>query len=286
MTRITLLIPVLMLFACGGTGSDNNPGPEAADADEINRTLDAHEEETPAPTPAATTSPTGEVVGAEVSYGELDGVALNGYLVEPAGAGDDLPALIVIHEWWGLNDNVRKMADRLAAEGYRALAVDLYQGKVAADVPDALKLMTNLTENPDPAGENLRAAYAYLDERADSVGVIGWCLGGRWSLQTALLMPDTIDAAVIYYGNVTSDHEQLGRLEMPVLGHFASNDQVVPTQSVIDFEAAMQELGKDVDVYIYEGAQHGFSNPSGQAYNAEYAEQAWGRTTAFLSQNL
>ena len=281
MARFFLFIACLSLFACGAPETPGNE-PEAADAGELERTFDAHEEETPTPTPAATTPPVVEVAGGPVTYGELNGKELQGYLSQPADAGEDLPALIVIHEWWGLNDNVKGMADRLAAEGYRALAVDLYEGKVAADVPDALKLMTNLTENPAPAGENLKAAYAYLSADSSQVGSIGWCLGGRWSLQTALIMPDQIDATVIYYGNVTSDPEKLGPLQMPVLGHFASNDQVVPTESVVEFEAAMKELGKDVDVHIYEGTEHGFSNPSGQAYNAEAAEKAWGRTTAFL----
>ena len=285
MARFFLFVTCLSLVACGGPGSPETT-PEAADAGEVERTLDAHEEETPTPTPAATTPPVVEVTGGAITYGELDGQALQGYLSEPVGAGEDLPALIVIHEWWGLNDNVRGMADRLAAEGYRALAVDLYGGQSASDVQDALKLMTHLSENPDPAGENLKAAYAYLEPKSSAVGSIGWCLGGRWSLQTALLMPDQIDATVIYYGNVTSDHEKLGPLQMPILGHFASNDQVVPTESVVAFEAAMKELGKDVDVHIYEGTGHGFSNPSGQAYDAEAAEKAWGRTTAFLADTL
>jgi carboxymethylenebutenolidase len=228
------------------------------------------------------------VKGTTVTYGQQDGRPLQGYLARPAGASGPLPGLIVIHEWWGLNDNVRAEAARLAAEGYVVLAVDLYGGRAATAPPDAMKLSQQLTANPRPAEANLRAAYDYLEreQKASRLGSIGWCLGGRWSLRTAILLPEQVDATVIYYGSVKAEEAELARLRMPVLGLFAGNDPIVPLPTVRAFEATMQRLGKDVDVKVYEGAQHAFANPSGTAYQAAAAEDAWRRTTAFFREHL
>jgi len=194
----------------------------------------------------------------------------------------------VIHEWWGLNDNVRGEAARLAAEGYVVLAVDLYGGALATEPREAMQLSQRLTANPAPAETNLHAAYAYLDkiEGAPRIGTIGWCLGGRWSLRTALILPDKVDATVIYYGTVKAEEADLARLQMPVLGLFGAKDRVVPAATVRAFEASMRRLGKDVDIHIYEGADHAFASPSGMAYEARAAEDAWRLTIAFLQEHL
>lgn len=251
-------------------------------------TADAHKDDQPVPTPMATTAPAGEVVGEMVTYGEMDGKDLQGYLVKPANATASTPALLVVHEWWGLNDNMRQTADRLAGEGYIALVADLYGGESATIPKEAIKLMTALMADTSKGDENVRQAYRYLEETvgAPRIGSIGWCMGGRWSLRTAILFPADIDATVIYYGNTTDDEAELAPLQMPVLGNFASDDPVVKVESVQSFTAAMEKLGKDIDVKIYEGAQHGFSNPSGTAYNAEAAEDAWARTMEFLGTHL
>jgi carboxymethylenebutenolidase len=151
-----------------------------------------------------------------------------------------------------------------------------------------MKLSQQLTASPGPAEENLRAAYAWLDnvEKAPRIGTIGWCLGGRWSLRTALLLPDQVDATVIYYGTVKADEAELARLQMPILGLFASKDRIVPAPTVMAFEATMKRLGKDVDIHMYEGADHAFANPSGTAYEPRAAEDAWRLTTAFLREHL
>jgi carboxymethylenebutenolidase len=254
----------------------------------LDRTAEAHAHDVPVATPAATTPPAVEVVGKTISYGKVGGVPVEGYLVRPKKAQGRLPGLIVIHEWWGLNDNVRDESARLAAEGYVVLAVDLYAGKLATEPPEAMKLSQQLTANPGPAEETLRAAYAYLDsvEKAPRIGTIGWCLGGRWSLRTALLLPDQVDATVIYYGTVKADEAELARLQMPILGLFASKDRIVPVPTVMAFEATMKRLGKDVDIHMYEGADHAFANPSGTAYEPRAAEDAWRRTTTFLGEHL
>lgn len=278
-----LLKICIALFVCLGVVGGAN-----GQADELSATAEAHRHDEPVATPAATTAPRVKVIGDDVVYGSIDGRDLQGYLVRPSGADENTPGVIVIHEWWGLNDNIRSAADRLAGEGYVALAVDLYDGAAATVPKEAMKLMSNLTENQARADENLRQAYAYLDEEvgAPRVGSIGWCLGGRWSLRTAILLPDALDAAVIYYGTVVTDEAQLAPLAMPVLGNFAEDDPIIPLETVDAFRTAMQNLGKDVDIKVYAGAKHAFSNPSGMAYDPVAAEDAWERTTGFLKEHL
>ncbi|MBM4197289.1 MAG: dienelactone hydrolase family protein [Gammaproteobacteria bacterium] len=247
-----------------------------------------HAHDTPVATPAATTPPTQPVVAEAVEYATVDGKPVTGWLARPKDARPGLPGLIVIHEWWGLNDNVRDEAERLAAEGYVALAVDLYQGRSASDVKSAMPLSQGLTANPAPGEENLRQAYAYLlkSTGAERIGSIGWCLGGRWSLRAALVLPKDLDAAVIYYGSVNVPEADLAPLTMPVIGFFGTKDPVIPLPTVAAFEANMRKLGKDVEVHVYEGAQHAFANPSGTSYEPVAAEDSWRRTLAFLGKHL
>jgi carboxymethylenebutenolidase len=261
----------------------------AEDAGLADRTAAAHAADKPVATPAATTSPEAAVHSRPAIYTSVNGQEIEGWLAWPAGKTEaGMPALIVIHEWWGLNDNIRRTSERLAAEGYITLAVDLYRGGTAETPKQAMQLMEGLNAEADAGRENLVAAYEYLASvmGAERIGVIGWCLGGRWSLQAALRLPDQIDATVIYYGGVTADPEQLATLQMPVLGLFAGIDPVVPPDTVIAFRDALQELGKDADITIYPEAKHAFANPSGLAYDPVAAEDAWGKTTVFLAEHL
>ena len=261
----------------------------AADSELASRTASAHAEDTPVATPAATTPLDVRVHSRTAVYTSIDGQKIEGWMAWPAGASiEGLPALIVIHEWWGLNDNIRKASERLAAEGYVTLAVDLYRGKTG-DVPkQAMKLMQELNAETEAGRENLAAAYDYLETvvRAERIGVIGWCLGGRWSLQAALRLPEKIDATVIYYGGVPDDKEQLATLKMPILGLFAGTDPVVPPDTVVAFRDALAALGKDADIHIYPDAKHAFANPSGMAYDEVAAADAWEKTTVFLAEHL
>ena len=224
----------------------------------------------------------------DLAYGEAAGENLTGFLAMPADAAEPLPGLVVIHEWWGLNDNIKAMTRRLAAEGYVALAVDLYGGRVAEDTAGAQALMSEIVTEPDSVRENLRQAYEYLDRYAfaPSVGSVGWCLGGGWSLQAALMLPDQLDAMVMYYGRVVTDEEMLDTLRMPILGHFGEQDASIPIREVQDFRNALTRLGKQADIRIYSGADHAFANPSGGNYSPVAAEASWERTLAFLEANL
>jgi len=258
-------------------------------ATDAQATAAAHADDKPVATPAATLMPAQPVNSREAIYTSIEGEEVKGWLAWPANQSTaDLPGLIVIHEWWGLNDNIRQATERLAGEGYVALAVDLYRGESGANPKDAKRLMQSLNQAETQGRDNLAAAYDYLTtvSGAGKIGVIGWCLGGRWSLQAALRLPEQLDAAVIYYGNVIADKARLDTLQMPILGLFAGIDPVVPRESVEAFELALDELGKQADIHIYPDAKHAFSNPSGMAYDPVAAADAWEKTTAFLAASL
>ncbi|MEO0349078.1 MAG: dienelactone hydrolase family protein [Cyanobacteria bacterium P01_A01_bin.15] len=248
-----------------------------------------HQDDTPVPSPVAQDVAPDAVTTEEITYGTDGETPFTGYLAQPTDRSSPLPGLIVIQEWWGLNDNIRTMTRRLAAEGYTALAVDLYDGQVADNPDDARALVQAAIQNSERLTQNVVAAYSYLaDERqAPTVGSIGWCFGGTWSLNTALALPTDLDAAVIYYGGqISTDPAILAPLEMPIQGHFGSLDTSPSPSTVQAFESALDDLGKDTEIYLYEGANHAFANPSGTRYNAEAATLAWQRTTAFLKQHL
>jgi carboxymethylenebutenolidase len=277
-TGICVLGALLLVAGCG-SGSDE----EYAD-----RMATEHEADRPVPggLAASAVDPSVAIDESEVTYATVNDNSITGFLARPA-EGDGKAGVIVIQEWWGLNDNIRAMARRLAAEGYVALAVDLYEGQVAEESARARELMSAAMERAESLEDNLRQAHRYLGEQgAESIGVIGWCFGGGWSLRTALLLPDEIDATVIYYGRLVTDSEQLAALESPILGLFGSEDQGIPLESVREFESVLESLGKDAAIHVYEGANHAFANPSGTRYNADAAEDAWKKTLEFFTANL
>jgi carboxymethylenebutenolidase len=270
---------VTFFFGCTAKNDSSNAADEMAEM---------HAEDSPVATGMAQ-EPAVAVDTEVVTYGTIDSKPLRGYFAEPSDAGvQPLPGIIMIHEWWGLNDNIETTARRLAGEGYRVLAVDLYDGGVAETPEAARELMSNALTQMDRMGTNLQAAYAYLNENAEAprIGVIGWCFGGAQSLHAALKMPQQIDATVIYYGSLTNDREKLATLEMPILGFFGADDGSIPVESVNEFKNTLTDLGKSVDVTIYEGAGHAFANPSGQNYVAAAADDSWQKTLSFFSANL
>jgi carboxymethylenebutenolidase len=265
----------LLLAACSDSPKE----------DFMDRMEREHEGDAPVENAAQNLKQSAEVSGEEVQYATVGGQEISGYLARPEGVAVT-PGIIVIHEWWGLNDNIRMMTDKLAGEGYTALAVDLYKGKVA-ESPDSAGTYARSVDDEE-ALDNLTQAYGYLNEKqqADNIGVIGWCFGGAWSLNTALAHPQKIDATVIYYGRLVTDTEKLKTLEMPVLGIFGEEDGGIPPQKVKEFESALNEVGVENSIHIYEGAGHAFANPSGTRYVEEAAEDAWQKTVRFLEQNL
>lgn len=284
LTRRLLQISSSLLFgllvACGGA--------DDAARDNVDAMSREHAGDNGRPNAAASLAPRQEVIGERLAYAEVDEHLVYGYFVFPANMVEPLPAIIMIHEWWGLNDGLRAMADRLAGEGYIVLAVDLFQGQVATAPDVARDLMLRVVESPGFAEENIRQAYDFLLKTASapSIASLGWCFGGGWSLNAALLLPDELAASVIYYGQVTSDEERLQPLNVPLLGIFAEEDRGIPVTSVRQFEEALEHLRKDYTIRVYPGVGHAFANPSGNNYNAAAAEDAWALTLDFLNTRL
>ncbi len=262
----------------GGGGAPNAPG-----------TVGAPSGISPAATAPAMPGPQpGRPIESERwAYAEINDQLVYGHFAFPEDMVEPLPAIIVIHESWGLNDSIRGMADRLAAQGYAVLAVDLFGGETATSMSGARALELPVIENPDVANENIRQAYQFFESgQAPSIAALGLGFGGNWALNTALLFPDELDAAVIYYGQVTNNEEKLEPLNVPILGLFGANDRGVTVATVREFEGVLESLSKEYDIEIYTGAGHAFADPNRSNYDAAVAEQAWARVLVFLEQHL
>ncbi|MCG3133144.1 MAG: hypothetical protein HMLKMBBP_00237 [Planctomycetes bacterium] len=216
----------------------------------------------------------------------LEDVSSSAYLALPPGAKAPVPGVVVIHEWWGLNDHIRRCADRLAADGFAALAVDLYEGKVAATREEASALVKTVTE--DRGRDVIAAALRFLetspDVRAPRTAALGWCFGGLWSLRTATDAP-SLDACVIFYGQPVTDRGRLARVPCPVLGIYGSRDASIPQEKIDALRAALGDLGKSFTVRMWD-AEHAFANPSGPRYASQPAREAWDAARAFLGEHL
>jgi carboxymethylenebutenolidase len=212
---------------------------------------------------------------------------VSGFLALPEGHGKH-PGLVVIHEWWGLNDQIKDEARKFADQGYVALVVDLYRGKVATTPEEAHELMRGV---PDDRGiRDLESAYDYLaarhDVEANKIGSVGWCMGGGWSIKLAMSEPK-LAACIVNYGSLPTEASNIEKIKAPVLGNFGADDRGITPDSVHAFEAAMKAAGKSVDVKIYAGAGHAFENPNNKdGYRPEAAADAWTRMTVFLQKTL
>jgi len=282
------LITLCIVAACSRTDTGPAADEKAAAVENVEAMAQEHANDTADPSEAAQVEPGRDVTAERLAYAEVDDELVYGHFAFPSDMIEPLPAVIMIHEWWGLNDNIRAMAERLAAAGYIVLAVDLFGGEAATTPGAARQLMMRAVENSDSVTSNLEQAYAFVTDTAGAprVASLGWCFGGGWSLNTALLFPQDLDAAVIYYGQVTDNESRLAPLEVPILGLFGSEDTGIKLESVRRFEDALGRLGKEYEIQVYEGAGHAFANPSGNNFNAEYAEDAWNRTLDFLRGHL
>lgn len=204
------------------------------------------------------------------------------YLSLPGGEGP-FPAILVIHEWWGLNAHIEHWADRLASAGWAALAVDLYGGVVATDRDTAMAAVKAVDRTK--AAATIKAGLDFLAGdprvRAPKRAVIGWCFGGGWSLQTALAHPD-LDGAIIYYGQLETDPAKLAAIKARVLGVFGKRDAGIPPEQVSAFEAGLKQAGVRAEILSYD-AEHGFANPSNPKYDQINAAAAWNHVLAFLA---
>lgn len=218
--------------------------------------------------------------GKEITLKTAEGKPFRVYAVGPK---DAKRGILVIHEWWGLNDHIKAWADRFADQGYRAIAVDLFNNQVATKPDQARKLMMGV--NQDQANAKHVAALKALQAPGRKLATIGWCFGGGQSLRASLAAPDLVDATVMYYGPVITDAGQLAFLESPVLGIFAKKDTAIPPEKVKEFEQAMKEADKPVEIHLFD-ADHAFANPSGKNYDSAAAKKAWAITQQWLDKQL
>ncbi len=291
-TRLLVVLIALALCAC----DDDKPAASGAAP-----TTTSAPSASPPIAPPAARAPTGvlseedfkalhQLKGADAPPSKGDMVALpssKAYLSLPKGSQPPLAGIVVIHEWWGLNAHIKHWTDRLAEDGYAALAVDLYGGETATTPDEAMKMMKSVEDAA--ARKVLSEAFHFLaeDERikADKRASIGWCFGGKWSLELALDQPE-LDAAVVYYGHVETDPVRLAELQASLLGIFGNQDTGIPPKMVDRFEFGLEQAGgKDYRILRYD-ANHAFANPSSERYDQPAAEKAWSEVRGFLRKHL
>jgi carboxymethylenebutenolidase len=224
-----------------------------------------------------------------VTFNRPDGKNVYGYLAEPA-AGGNAPGMVVVQEWWGLDAEIKGVADKLARAGYRALVPDLYRGKVALEANEAKHLMDGLNFG-DAAGQDIRGAVQYLKKESKKVGVTGFCMGGALTILSAVNVPEA-DAGVIWYGYPPLDYVDASKVKMPLLGHWASLDQAFPISGVDALEKKLREANVKFEFHRY-NAKHAFANQAADSknldmlkYDRQAAELAWQRTMDFLAKTL
>ena len=229
-------------------------------------------------------------MGSTATFKRPDGKELSGYLAEPTSP-NGAPGVVVIQEWWGLNDQIRGVADRLAAAGYLALVPDLYRGKSTVEKEEAHHLMTGL-DFGDAATQDVRGAVQYLKSRAAQVGCVGFCMGGALTLLAAVNVPE-LDAAVTWYGCPPVDYVDPSKIRIPLQGHWALQDEFFPPAQVEALAAKLRDAGVKFDFHDYL-AHHGFGNEQAVGtgriaetqYDPVWAQQAWDRTFTFFGRHL
>ena len=228
-------------------------------------------------------------MGTMISYSRPDGKSVPGYLAEAAAAG--APAVVVIQEWWGLNDQIRGVADRFAAAGFSALVPDLYRGKFTVAAEEANHLMTGLNFG-DAASQDVRGALQHLKRRGAKVGVTGYCMGGALTVLSLVMAPEA-DAGVVWYGYPPLEFVDASKIKAPMLAHWATQDGPFPIAGVDALEAKLRAAGVSYEGQRYL-AQHGFANETAigpkrlpiTQYDSAWAQIAWDRTLHFFGKHL
>jgi carboxymethylenebutenolidase len=225
-----------------------------------------------------------------IEFKRPDGSAVGGYLAEPINKAD-APGVVVIQEGWGLDDEVKRVADRLAAAGYRALVPDLYRGKLALEANEAEHLMNGLNFG-DAAGQDIRGAVQYLKATGSKkVAVTGFCMGGALTILAACNVPE-LDASIVWYGNPPLEYVNAEAITKPMMGHWALHDEFFPIAGVDQLEQKLKQAGVNYEFHRYD-TKHAFANPKSDArglaplkYSDEAAKLAWERTMKFLEKYI
>ena len=279
-TLASLAAAALLLAGCG-----DERGGDAADAKSSRAA--SGQPSGAARTGAGQSTEVRPVDAETLAYAEVGEELVYGHFAFPSDMVEPLPAIIIVHDWWGLNDDVRAAASRLAAQGYMVLAVDLYGGETVDNVERARAKMIAVVENPDDVASNLSQALDFVGiAGAQRKAALGWGFGGSWALNSAIMFPDEIDAAVMYYGQVSNDEDRLRSIDAPILGFFGAKDRGIKVETVREFESAMQRLRKPLTLQIYPEVGHAFADPARSTYAPHIAEAAWKRTVEFLAMNL
>ncbi len=291
MRALYLFLGALLVLGCTSTESNErllDPVDERMQETEnpVNDSMQAspedHDVKTPVEGPRNSELPLSrgeyETESMDVEYFENT----TGYLAKPVTG--DYPGIVMIHEWWGLNDNIRDMADILASHGYTVLAVDLYGGKTTITSDEARTLVSSVDQNRSIS--NMKAAMQYLRSQGSAhIASLGWCFGGGQSMQLAL-SGEQLDATVIYYGNLVTDPAALEKIKWPVLGIFGMEDTSIPVSVVNNFSSSLNNLSIKNEIYVYPEAGHAFANPSGNNFAVNETLDSWNRTISFLDMNL
>jgi carboxymethylenebutenolidase len=229
-------------------------------------------------------------VSATITFTRPDGKPCSGHYVEPQRAnGANAPGVVVIQEWWGLNAQIKEVADRLSAAGYRVLVPDLYRGKVGLAAKEAEHLMTGL-DFADAASQDIRGAVQYLKQSSAKVGVVGFCMGGALTILTAVFVPES-DAAVCFYGFPPLDYVDAAKITKPLMGHFAIHDAFFPIAQADALDEKLTNAGVAHEFFKYD-AQHAYANEKPEdpsvpiRYDQPSADLAWQRSLTFLTRHL
>lgn len=216
---------------------------------------------------------------------------LQGMYFVPSQREGKLPGLLVVHEWWGLNEQIKDEARNLADKGYAVFAISMYGDEVASDSKRAGELATAVRNNPADAERQMKLALDFLEKQSEAdasrLGVVGWCFGGAMGIILASSGDKRVKAEVVYYGTPITDTERLKNISMPILGHWGAEDQGIKVDAVRAFEKSLKDQGTPVEFHIYDGAGHAFANPTrSDSYRPEATATAWTRTLDFLAKNL
>ncbi len=219
-----------------------------------------------------------------ITFQRPDGKSCSGYYAEPENDGSDAPGVVVIQEWWGLNEQIKGVANQLVDVGYRVLVPDLYKGEITLEAAEAQHKMESL-DFEEATQQDIRGAAQYLQKASPDVAVMGFCMGGVLTMLAAIHLPE-VDAAISWYGLPPEGAGDPGEIDIPLQGHFGEKDSFFPIAQVDKLEEKLKDEEVDYEFYRYPGAEHAFGNETGDSYSPEAKEQAWARSLDFLDKHL